>query len=186
MLKSMLKFRFSREEAFDLLKAWLAVSIAFFIVYFGFSIDDFLIKFSSIALIVGAAFILHELAHKFVAVNYGYFAEFRSFDKMLLIGIVLSFFKFIFLAPGAVHVVGNVKYDENGKISVAGPITNIILAVLFIFIDTSFSTFGYHINSWLAFFNMLPFFGLDGSKVLLWNKVVFFVTIGIAGLLTFL
>ncbi|MBI4154982.1 site-2 protease family protein [Candidatus Woesearchaeota archaeon] len=181
-----MKLKFSREELKDLLKAWLAVSIAFFIVYFGFSFEDFFIKFLSIALIVGAAFILHELAHKFVAVNYGYFAEFRSFDKMLLIGIVLSFFGFIFLAPGAVHIFGNITNDKNGKISVAGPITNIILAVLFLFIDVPFSNFGYHINSWLAFFNMLPFFGLDGSKVLLWNKVMFFIVIGIAGLLTFI
>ena len=101
----MIRMKFSKDELKDFVKAWLAVSVAFSIMYFGISFDNkFLINFLIIALIVGSAFVLHELAHKFMAIKYGYFAEFRSFDKMLLIGIALSFFGFIFLAPGAVFI----------------------------------------------------------------------------------
>ena len=141
--------------------------------------------FVIIVLITGTAFIFHELAHKFVAINYGYFAEFRSFDKMLLVSIVLSFFGFIFLAPGAVFISGNVTHDKNGKISLAGPLTNLVLALIFLFIGGSIGLFGFKINSWLALFNMLPFLGLDGSKVLEWNKIIFFVIIGISALMVF-
>ncbi len=182
----MSKMKFSMDEIKDLVKAWLAVSVVFMLAYFGISIDNFLRNFLIIALIVGSAFILHELAHKFFAVRYGYFAEFKSFDKMLLIGIVLGYFGFIFLAPGAVFISGNVTTDKNGKISLAGPVTNLILALIFFFIGGYIGMFGFKINSWLALFNMLPFFGLDGSKVLIWNKIVYFIVILIAGLFVFL
>jgi|SRR3989338_7036854 len=183
----MIRMKFSKDELKDFVKAWLAVSVAFSIMYFGISFDNkFLINFLIIALIVGSAFVLHELAHKFMAIKYGYFAEFRSFDKMLLIGIALSFFGFIFLAPGAVFISGNITNDKNGKISLAGPLTNVILALIFLFIGGYIGAFGFKINSWLALFNMLPFFGLDGSKVYVWNKVVYFLVIGIAGLFVFM
>ena len=91
--------------------------------------------------------------------------------------------------------------DEiNGKISIAGPIVNIILALVFLAIATSVyqSAFtssdallifincatGYSVNSFLAVFNLLPIGNLDGSKVLTWNFGIWIVTIAIAGILT--
>ena len=41
---------------------------------------------------------------------------------------------------------------------------------------------GFSINAWLAAFNMLPFWNLDGTKVLAWNPKAFWPTI-IAGVL---
>ncbi len=181
----MVKLKFSVNEVKDLVKAWLAVSIVFLLAYFGWSFENFMRSFLIIALIVGSAFILHELSHKFFAVKYGYYAEFKSFDKMLLVSIVLGFFGFIFLAPGAVFIFGNVTNDKNGKISLAGPVTNLILALIFLIIGGPIGLSGFRINSWLAFFNMLPFFGLDGSKVFEWNKMVFFIVIVISALMAF-
>ena len=91
--------------------------------------------------------------------------------------------------------------DEiNGKISIAGPIVNIILALLFLAVATvvypsAFSSetyalifiicaVGYSINSFLAVFNLLPIGNLDGSKVLRWNVGIWIVTIAIAGIMT--
>lgn len=71
--------------------------------------------------------------------------------------------------------------DEiNGKISVAGPVVNILLALIFLLIatwvypsvltsETSLLIFvvcalGHTINSYLAVFNLLPIGNLDGSK----------------------
>jgi Zn-dependent protease len=41
------------------------------------------------------------------------------------------------------------------------------------------------INSWLAFFNLLPLPPLDGSKVIVWKWQVWLLLIGIASFLVF-
>ncbi|MEK6892261.1 MAG: metalloprotease, partial [Nanoarchaeota archaeon] len=76
----------SEAELRDILKAWVAVSIAFGIIL-STSILDFYSKFVIASLTVGIGFLFHELGHKIVAQRYGCFAEFRSFDKMLLLAI---------------------------------------------------------------------------------------------------
>ena len=93
----------SEKELKDLLKAWIAVSIAFAIAMRGSSLfsADFYFKFVISAMTVGAGFLLHELGHKIAAQRYGCFAEFRSFDNMLILAIAMSFFRVIFAAPGA-------------------------------------------------------------------------------------
>ncbi|MDR3012999.1 MAG: site-2 protease family protein [Chitinispirillales bacterium] len=68
-------------------------------------------------------------------------------------------------------------------VSIAGPLSNIIMAIGFGFTIRiiaavnpsvfsghlgSFLVLGFLINCGLAFFNMLPFYPLDGSKVLAW------------------
>ena len=55
----------------------------------------------------GPAFIIHELAHKFVAKYYGCWAEFRADPAGLRTGVMIAFFiGFLFMAPGAVMVAG--------------------------------------------------------------------------------
>ncbi|GIS45104.1 MAG: hypothetical protein Ct9H90mP16_21740 [Candidatus Poseidoniales archaeon] len=50
----------------------------------------------------GPAFIIHELAHKFVAKYYGCWAEFRADPGGLRTGFLIAFFfGFLFMAPGA-------------------------------------------------------------------------------------
>jgi len=53
-----------------------------------------------IALGVGTGFILHEMAHKFVALHFGYLAEYQANMTGLFLAVVLSFVGFIFAAPG--------------------------------------------------------------------------------------
>ena len=122
----------SETEIKDLAKAWIAISIAFALVLR----HDIGLAFYQVLLIssitVGMGFLLHELGHKFVAQRYGCFAEFRSFDRMLLLAVIMSFFGFVFAAPGAVMIAGKVDTRKNGIISVAGPVVNLILAVAFL------------------------------------------------------
>ncbi|MGA9048990.1 MAG: site-2 protease family protein [Dehalococcoidia bacterium] len=85
---------------------------------------------------VGFGFLFHEVAHKLTAQRYGCWAEFRIWKAGLIIAVatsVLSFGSFIFLAPGAVHTVSSRKLSikEEGHISCAGPLTNLVLGVLF-------------------------------------------------------
>lgn len=171
--------RSSDIEIRDLIKAWIAISLAFAIVGRNLYASSFAVIFIVSAFTVGIGFLLHELGHKVVAQRYGCFAEFRSFDKMLVLALLMSYFGFVFAAPGAVMIQGNVTTRKNGIISVAGPLVNIMLALLFLvsllvfpFLGI-FSYYGFLINSWLALFNMIPIGNFDGAKVLRWNKAVF-------------
>ncbi len=198
--------RFSETEISQLAKAWLAISLAFAIVWRGMA-GLYGLNFGFIyliaALTVGIAFLLHELAHKFVAQRYGCWAEFRSFDLGLGLAVVMSLLGFVFAAPGAVMIAGMVTREENGRIAAAGPITNLILAAGFYLATLTlngsvhpglgqmyvllrlFLSFGYSINAWLAFFNLIPFGPLDGVKILNWSRSTWAALIIVAGFMTF-
>ncbi len=176
--------KFSSLELLELGKAWIAISLAFAILYTlpDFSVARFVLFLGMSALIVGSGFLLHELAHKFLAQRYGCWAEFRADNKMLLFMLAVSFFGFVFAAPGGVYIHGALTREKNGKISLAGPLMNIFLSVVFLVLvflgfSSSLVFFGLSINAWLAFFNLLPFWQFDGRKVLDWHKGVYAGTI---------
>ena len=177
----------SEKEIKDLIKAWIAISIAFAIAI-SIPSFSFYVNFVIASLTVGIGFLFHEMGHKVVAQRYGCFAEFRSFDNMLLVAIAMSFFGVIFAAPGAVMISGRINKTKNGKISAAGPIVNLILALIFfslIFLQFPkhyryIAYYGFLINSWLALFNMIPFWLFDGYKILKWNKLVYGAIVSIA------
>lgn len=182
----------SKSELVDLIKAWTAITIAFAVVLTGFSLSiNFLIGAAIAAITVGTGFLLHELAHKFTAQRYGCFAEFKSFDGMLLLAVAMSFLGFIFAAPGAVMISGHVTKKENGIISIAGPLTNIILAIFFAAVSFSLPQFrivweyGFSVNIWLALFNMIPLSVLDGKKIFSWSKGIWGLTTAVILILFF-
>ena len=179
----------SEIELKDALKAWIAISVAFAIALSGSLLySNFYIKFVIASLTVGVGFLLHEMGHKVVAQRYGCFAEFRSFDSMLILAIAMSFFGFIFAAPGAVMISGRVNKIKSGRISAAGPIVNLILALVFlilIFVQLpalfkDIAYYGFLINSWLALFNMIPFWLFDGQKILRWSKIAYGSIVAVA------
>ena len=194
-------FKFTSSEVRDLIIAFVVISLCFAIVNAGRDISGILSILPIVMVGVGAGFILHELGHKFVSMKYGYWAEFKLWPQGLIFALITSFFGFVFAAPGAVYTYANYMTDEiNGKISIAGPIVNIILALVFLGIATMvypsalysegsalifiICAVGYSINSFLAVFNLLPIGNLDGSKVLTWNFGIWLVTIAIAAILT--
>ena len=178
---------FSGIEVRDIVVAWLALGVAFTIAIssrgFGTAtFSDLTAAFGISLATVGSGFVLHELSHKFVAQRYGFWAEFRVWPMGLVLALVTSFIGFIFAAPGATYISGmNISQEENGKISLAGPLTNIAVAVAFvplILFSPNLSAFwfdlgseGVSINIFLALFNLLPVPPLDGSKVFAWSKV---------------
>ncbi|RXE56893.1 peptidase M50 [Methanoculleus taiwanensis] len=183
--------RIPLRERRDLVIAWLAISIAFTLIYVrgGITVENFILLFVMSLGTVGLAFVLHELAHKFVAMRYGYWAEFRKDNQMLLVAVVLAaLVGVVFAAPGATYVYGNATRQQNGWISASGPITNLLLCIPFIglvLLDAGgliglFGILGLRINAMIAAFNMLPVSVLDGRKVLAWNPVVFGILIAAA------
>ena len=94
---------------------------------------------------VGAGFLLHEIGHKFVSMKYGYWAEFKLWPLGLVIAFVTAFLGFVFAAPGAVNTYADQMSDEiNGRISIAGPMTNMGLALVFIIIAALIYPFSIH------------------------------------------
>lgn len=189
------KIRTSRIELIDIFKAWIAISLAFAFVYGGVSLINgnisnlfslnFIIMFGISLFTAGLGFLFHELAHKFAAQKYGCVAEFRAFDQMLYLAVGLAFFiGFIFAAPGAVMIHGMITRKENGIISLAGPLTNYILAMIFLGLLISYPSLsmifsvGFFINLWLGLFNLLPFGNFDGKKILNWNRVIWGLMVG--------
>ena len=192
---------FSSRELRDLLVAWLALGLAFSLFYVPVSATTlvdvlasalFLEEFALSLVTVGVAFLLHELAHKVVAVRFGQHAEFRADFGMLALAVAGGLAGFLFAAPGAVHHRGRITPREHGLIAVAGPLTNVALAVvsLGLFgVAPDLAWRGLYINVLLAGFNMIPFGPLDGATVLDWSKAAYaataVVTIGPAALLFF-
>ncbi|MGA2665254.1 MAG: AN1-type zinc finger domain-containing protein [Nitrososphaerales archaeon] len=202
---------FSAHEVRDIIIAWLGLGIAFSLANTGGLIAGFADRvgvevngvayyFSALTVVelslatVGAGFVLHELMHKFSSQRYGFQAEFRMWPQGLALALVLSAFSgFVFAAPGATYIDGyGIKTRENGIISIAGPLTNIVIAILFfpLVYYNGGSPFlfevgylGSYINVFLAAFNMLPIMPLDGAKVWRWNKLIW---IGVFGPLALL
>jgi Zn-dependent protease len=151
---------------------------------------------------VSTGFLLHEMAHKFVALRFGYWAEYRANMMGLGLAIVMAFGGFLFAAPGAVMISKSnatqefYMQDPFGQeeqmrardtretllISLAGPMTNIVLAVFFFLLFLAAEAgsdlwaraayFAFFINLILAAFNMLPFGPLDGKKIFDGNRTV--------------
>ncbi|MGQ9543998.1 MAG: AN1-type zinc finger domain-containing protein [Candidatus Bathyarchaeia archaeon] len=167
--------------------------LAWFVLGFCFSINNlttprlFLTTLSISLGTLGLGFIGHELAHRYVARRLGCWAEFRVWPTGLLMALIFavaSWGRVIFAAPGAVYIIPRSPFGygigkrENGLISISGPLTNIGVALIFLAVsrlDTILNLIGvkgFHVNLWLAAFNLLPFGMMDGQKIFNWSKAV--------------
>ena len=188
-------------ELRDLFVSLVALVVAFSVLFGGRVLDANMILISTLG--VASGFLLHELAHKFTAQHFGYPAEYRANLMGLGLAVVSAFAGLLIAAPGAVmisrsrppvqayipeHMPGSVVPNpfqqeelagqlkrEMLLISLAGPLTNIVLAAAFYILGMSglvasgiwaqAVTFALFINLILAAFNMLPFGPLDGKKI---------------------
>ena len=192
--------RIPPRERMALVIAWLAISIAFLVSYlrdlgvlsmpYRDVLEVTVILFIVSLVTVGVAFVLHEMAHKFTAMKYGYWAEFQKDNMMLLVAVIMAaLVGVVFAAPGATVIYGSgISREQNGRISAAGPLTNLVLclpfAALALFsgggVPGLIGQVGFSVNAMIAAFNMLPISVLDGKKVLSWNPAVFIVLIAVS------
>lgn len=134
---------------------------------------------TALAALFAFSFIIHEIAHKLAAQHYGLWAEFRitMFGALITLVSIISPFKII--SPGAVMIGGVSDRRTIGKTSIAGPLINITLAVIFLLIFQTLDGFAalviqrsLMINAFIALFNLIPFGILDGSKIFFWSKPI--------------
>jgi len=142
-------------------------------------------------MVLTASFFTHEIAHKIVAQRMGLWAEFR----LTFMGVILTLFSMVsplfkIVSPGAVMVAGVADRQSIGRISIAGPVTNIGLSVVFLaftFLVPQFPLIfllGATFNAWIALFNLIPYGMLDGFKVFLWNKRIWVLAFAVSLVLT--
>ena len=129
-----------------------------------------------------------------MAKRYGCWAEFRADPSGLRFGLILSALTgIVFMAPGAVMVLGRTTTAQFGRIALAGPVTNIALWLIGAILIVSGHITGIRTdltdillltwvwgNGILALFNMLPFGPLDGRKIKSWSETVFWIWISIS------
>ncbi len=136
----------------------------------GFSWDDFLFA----VMITAPAIILHELAHKFTALLFGFVAVFKASYFGLALGVFLKLMSspLILFAPGYVEFSGGTPL-QNALVAFAGPFMNLLLFLLAKIVlrrsnlqRKTWKMFylTQQINLFLFIFNMLPIPPLDGSK----------------------
>ena len=164
-------FSFGKTEIKELIIAALAITLIF--VWPPSAGADWLILFGFYLVFVGAGFIIHELAHKFMAQSLGAWSEFRMWKQGLMFALFMRVIGGpVFIAPGAtVWAKPLATRDDMGKVSIAGPISNIILAIVFIGLSFLFRPMyiGAYVNLQLAFFNLIPIHPLDGADIVRWN-----------------
>lgn len=149
-------------------------------------------RFFEALFVVGLGFLAHELiGHKLFAQRLGAEAEYRMWPTGLLLALVGSFFGFVFAAPGAVYfssvvrgrfafTVHRFSNREVGMVALAGPAVNVVLGMSFIalslFAFHDLFSFAAYVSFFMAFFNLIPFPPLDGSKVIAWSLPVWAVS----------
>jgi len=194
-----------KEELKEIIVAMLVITIAFTMANWARTqqASELPLLFATAFVAVGTGFVFHELAHRAVARYYGAFAAFKAWTTGLALALMTSVFGIVFAAPGAVYIFGrHLTVEQNGKISLAGPLTNLALALAFFAllvlaqgiwsagtlagkIVSSLAASGFYVNAWLGLFNMIPLFPLDGEKILRWNPLAWAATAAVLFLLVF-
>lgn len=197
-------FQGQNRDNVELAKAWAGTTAAYALTQVGGNLGRVLTpEFAEIlfiaAIVCGLGFVVHELSHRVVARRYGAQAHFVANNQMLIVSLLIALAGLFLAAPGAVWYRGMLTKAQNGKIAIAGPVSNFVLSVIFFFGYVSIRAgifdapewlyalcaIGFTLNAWLGLFNMIPAGPFDGAKVLAWNPVVFGITVAVGAFLVF-
>lgn len=190
---------FSRDEVRDIFIAIISMTVVL-------AYPNFLNLLPSAFVVVVSSFLLHELAHKFVAMRYGARAYFKLWPFGVVVGLIFMFIPPLkILAPGSVVIYSQkfakwkrrfekyshrteITIKEVGIIAVVGPLVNIILALVAwglyntIFLSNLFLAYFVMINSWLAVVNLIPVKPLDGAKVFTWKPWLWLILLVVSAM----
>jgi Zn-dependent protease len=186
------RLHLSIEEISELGVAWLIMA-AIILYLTGFNLDLIFVYL----IVFGISFFTHELSHKFTAIKFGARAYFKISREGLIFTLISLIIGFPILAVGAVFWWGEAAYSTRlrGRVSAAGPISNIVLAGIFYIIMGiglvmfpeqrelglllfQIGDIGVWLNTFLGLFNLLPIGMLDGAKVLAWDGRIWAALVG--------
>jgi Zn-dependent protease len=169
----------------------LVIGISLSFGFGAFGQEDWTVVLSALAVVITLSFFTHEIAHKFTAQRRGLWAEFRLTVWGAILTSISIFLPFKIISPGAVMISGPASMDEIGKISIAGPVTNLVLSIAFLgaapFVPIAYSwifAVGAFFNAYIALFNLIPLGILDGFKIFHWNKTVWALAFAVSVALT--
>ena len=184
---------FSKNEFVDIITAVIVLGSAFTIALtadFNVAVNSYFTLYYLVPIgFLGAitAFLMHELAHRQMAIRYGGAAHFRLWPLGLLLSLITSPFGFLFAAPGAVQIYAIDKPQHIGIVALAGPATNLILGILFMASSSVLTGYAHgitlyvgEINAIMCLFNLIPIPPLDGYKVLKWDFRPYMIIISLA------
>jgi Zn-dependent protease len=186
------RFHLSIQEISEMGVAWIIMAVVIFYLT-GLNFDLLFIYL----IVLGISFFVHEMSHKLTAIKFGARANFRISKEGLMLLLVSVIIGFPILAVGAVFWWGEAAYSTRlrGRVSAAGPISNIVLVGIFFIIEgigwiiflqqpdlgillILIGTIGVWLNTFLGLFNLLPIGMLDGAKVLAWDGRIWIALIG--------
>ena len=195
---------FSQDELRDIFIAIITMTVVF--AYSGPNLGSFAQNIPAAFIVVVTSFLLHELAHKFVAIKFGVKAFFKLWPFGVIVGLIFMFLPPLkILAPGSVVIYPQrfgrwkrrfekysrfteITIKQIGIIAAVGPLVNIILALFAwslmstVLPDNAFLAYLVLINSWLAIINLIPFNPLDGAKVFTWKPWLWLVLIVVSAI----
>jgi len=198
------KFHLSIHEISELGIAWVILCVAIVVINITRGIpiaqltDSGLFNnFFIFIFVLGISYFTHELMHKFTAIKYGAKAEFKISPQALMFLAISIIIGFPILSVGAVYWWGEStsSIGIRGRVSAAGPISNLILVGIFITVQGIGYLFlenltdlglilivigetAVWLNLFLGAFNLLPIGILDGAKVLEWSPRVWIGLVG--------
>ena len=160
-----------------------------------FSFQTGLNNFISSVLIVALSVITHLFVQRFIALKKGYRVDYKRWNIGLAIGLILVFLSngfVMFLAIGGIVIHqfrrkrvglfrGGMRYDDLALISFFGPLTNLVLAILFktlVFLpNTVLIDKLVMINIWIALFALLPIPPMAGANIFYSSRVLYLMAV---------
>ncbi|MCG3225345.1 MAG: hypothetical protein H7645_00385, partial [Candidatus Heimdallarchaeota archaeon] len=185
-------------ELLDILFGFALIVLVFGLFQYFYRDDNKWWGFLLSAVLVGTAFLPHELAHKIVAMMRGQFARYILWVRGMMFTLFTLIIGIGLIVPGFVAIVPMRKQMDKkdiGLVSLAGPATNAVIGSISLIFG--FLTFYGVIpltglaaspnifiliaqfNALIALFNCIPVWQLDGAKILKWNKIIYFVLVAI-------
>ena len=189
------------DDIVEIAKAWAGTTIAYAIAQTGAAnllSPQFIEQLLVASIVCGVGFVVHEVAHRQVARHFGASAHFAADNRWLMLSLLIAFAGIFIAAPGAVWHTG-VNYKRRlGLIALAGPLSNLVLAVVFLLIypiayvmrwdfDLLYviCMVGVGFNAWIGLFNLIPSGPFDGAKVLVWSTPVYVAMLAVSGAMAF-
>lgn len=189
-------FWFSRVE----LNSFILTSFGFAFIYSfdkwgstSFDVSVGLINFLLALLLCSSALFVHHAGQRFMALRLGILAEQKLWWPGLLIAFILVIVSggmikmfaasavFVSLLPQ--HRLGKFRYgvgmSDWAKIALSGPVFNVFLATIAVFLEwmgvlsLAVSNSIFMFNLYFAAWNLLPFPPLDGSRIIYHSRLAY-------------